>query len=65
MYLDGQVFGNVLGFSGCLLLDLLRFISYPLFVSVGKIYDICIHCRGAFKLSKCCFSKGKIIGFSF
>ena len=35
MYLDEPVFGNLLGFSGYLLLDPLRFISCPLFVTVG------------------------------
>ena len=28
------LFGNLLGFSGCLLLDPLRFISYPLLIIV-------------------------------
>ena len=32
--LNDHLFGNLLGFSGYLLLDLLRFISYPLLIIV-------------------------------
>ena len=30
IHLEWSVFDNILGFSGCLLIDPLRFISYPL-----------------------------------
>ena len=65
MHLELPVLSNLLGFSGCLLLDPLRFISYHLLVTIRWIKEIGFHCLRPLMLNKCHLSKGKLLGVQF